>query len=455
MTNLNPAESHSARSMGAKLLIVCALAVAMMFPAFFVSGLVDDRSQRAAEVVREVSAHVGGPQTFLGPTLAVPYGSPRVPRQGTYLVFPAQAQAEVHFNAEERRRSLFKVPVFQTRAHLSSTFDLTGVPRDLPPGASLDWTHAEIIVGVNDPRGALADATLRSAGDTATLAPAQIASNLDVGMDPGSPLRLTLFGAPTPNLGPGARFTVAADLHFSGAQRLAVLAYGKSTELTVSGNWPNPGFDGGLLPVTHTATGRGFQAKWSVPFIARGIRAEGPIEAITGLNATALGVSLLELADPYQSVDRSLKYAPLFLSLVFLTYFLFEATTGKRVHSAQYVLVGIAQILFYLLLLSLAEHAGFGWAFLLAGTATVVLLAGNARWVFTSKLQGYRSLAAFAVLYTLIYLLLRLEDNALLVGALASFAAIGAAMYLTRDLDWYSSFDNLGPPRPESPPAIR
>jgi inner membrane protein len=191
--------------------------------------------------------------------------------------------------------------------------------------------------------------------------------------------------------------------------------------------------------VKRTVTRDGFTAEWSVPFIARGVRAEGVGASISGLDATALGVSFVEVADPYQSVTRSLKYVPLFLGLVFLAYFIFEATTGRRVHPAQYILVGVAQIIFYLLLLSVTERVGFDWGFLLAGAATVGLLSANAGWIFASRMQGFRALVTFALLYVLIYLLLRLEDNALLVGAIASFAAVAAAMYFTRGIDWYSS----------------
>jgi inner membrane protein len=192
-----------------------------------------------------------------------------------------------------------------------------------------------------------------------------------------------------------------------------------------------------------------------VPFIARGVRAEGTSDSITGLDATALGVSFIEVADPYQSVTRSLKYALLFLGLVFLSYFIFEVSTGKRVHPAQYVLVGVAQIIFYLLLLSLAERVGFDWAFLLGGAATVTLLSANAAWIFASRTQGLRALGVFASLYALIYMLLRLEDNALLVGAIASFAAVAVAMYFTRSIDWYSSLpgsstEPLPPPIPKA-----
>lgn len=440
------------RSMGVKLIVVCGLAVLMIIPALLVDALVADRTSRQADVVKEISQHVGGQQTFLGPILAIPYDIPAASprdreRHGMYLVFPAQASATVKTTTEERRRSLFRVPVFEADMKFDSAFDLTGVPSVAPANATLDWSRAEFVVGVSDPRGAQADAVLTAGDKTITLAPAQIAQNMMLGN--GGQVRLTLFGARVPDLAqPDAHFTVSAALRFSGAQRLAVLAYGKTTHLTEQGDWQSPGFDGGFLPTTRTVTRDGFGAEWSVPFIARGVRAEGPEESATGLDATALGVSFIEVADPYQSVNRSLKYVPLFLGLIFLSYFIFEVTTGKRVHPAQYILVGIAQTIFYLLLLSFAERIGFDFGFLIAGAATVVLLAANAGWIFSNRLQGFRALVVFALLYGLIYLLLRLEDNALLVGAIASFAAVAAAMYFTRGIDWYSSLPGAQPEMP-------
>ena len=129
----------------------------------------------------------------------------------------------------------------------------------------------------------------------------------------------------------------------------------------------------------------------------------------------------------------------LFVGLVFLSYFLFEVTSGQRVHPAQYILVGVAQMVFYLLLLSLAERVGFDIGFLIAAVATVSLISAYAGWIFHGRRYGLRALAAFSALYALIYVLLRLEDEALLVGALASFAAIAAVMYFTRKMDWYAS----------------
>jgi inner membrane protein len=433
-----------------KLIVICGLALLMVIPSFFVAGLIEDRTKRESDVIKEISAHVGGQQTFLGPTLAIPYTIP--PRSGTpfsqrgmYLISPAKASSVIKIATQERRRSLFRVPVFQADSRFDASFDLTGVPNAAPQGAEFDWNRAELIVGVSDPRGALADATLTTGGKTYTLVPAEIAQNISFGADQNSQLKLTLFGARIDGIAKtGSQFDVTTALRFSGAQRIAVLAYGKTTHLNVQGDWPSPGFDGGFLPVSRTVSPIGFTAEWSLPFIARGVRAEGQSESITGLDSTALGVSFIEVADPYQSVNRSLKYILLFLGLVFLSYFIFEVTTGRRVHPAQYILVGIAQIIFYLLLLSLAERIGFDWGFLVGGAATVLLLSTNAGWIFGSRMQGTRALAIFSLLYGMIYLMLRLEDNSLLVGAIASFVAIAAAMYFTRKIDWYSSLPQPG-----------
>ncbi|MGA9670272.1 MAG: inner membrane CreD family protein, partial [Terracidiphilus sp.] len=339
-----PARINS-RSMGVKLFVVCVLALVMTIPSFFVGGLVDERAQRAADVIKEISSHVGGQQTFLGPTLAVPYTVPAQtkntkPEHGVYLVFPAVGRATVKTRTEERSRSLFKVPVFQADLRFDAGFDLTGVPLAAPAGAVLDWSQSELVVGVSDARGALGDCTITADGKAGTFVPTDSIDGLSLELNSSESQRtpLTLFGVAASKLAqPNAKFQVSTTLRFSGAQRIAILSYGRETHLNIEGDWPNPSFDGGFLPVKRTITPQGFSGEWAVPYIARGIQAEGRSDSFTGLNSTALGVSFVELADPYQSVNRSLKYVLLFLGLLFLSYFIFETTTGKRVHPAQYV----------------------------------------------------------------------------------------------------------------------
>src|SRR4029077_13178794 len=172
-----------------------------------------DRTKRAAEVIKEVSGHVGGTQTFLGPVLAIPYNIPPRPplesaKHGMYLVFPTKASATLKIATEERRRSLFKVPVFQADLKLDGTFDLSGVPNAAPQSAELDWGRAEIVVGVSDTRGALADAMLTTDGKTSTLVPAEIAQNISISGDRSSQLKLVLLGAKIEDIAkPDAQFS--------------------------------------------------------------------------------------------------------------------------------------------------------------------------------------------------------------------------------------------------------
>ncbi len=223
-----------------------------MIPAFFVGSLVDDRTNRGADVIKEISGYVGGQQTFLGPTLAVTYSiPPRSPlgsaEPGMYLVFPHAPQPFSMSRPKSGVGRYSQVPVFQADLELDGTFDLTGVPAAAPPGAELDWSRSEIVVGVSDPHGALADATLTTNGKTSTLVPARSPQSIPIGGDQNTPVKLTFVG----HKGPGyckaecAVQHVASALRFSGAQRVAVLAYGKTTHLTMQGDWPSPGFDGG------------------------------------------------------------------------------------------------------------------------------------------------------------------------------------------------------------------
>ena len=436
------------RSLGVKLIVVSFLAIVMTIPAVFVWSLIDDRSHRAEEVVNEVSALVGGPQTFLGPVLAVPYivtvSASKPATHGVYIVFPARAEALVSTQTEVRHRSLFKVPVYRSDITFNESFDLAGVPTNAPEGAALDWSRAEFLVGASDPRGALSDVTLKLGDTSKALTPAIALQSETVDLKSDGRAHLTFLGASAADVvQQAAKFDVSATMKFGGAQRLTVLPFGKTTALTVKGDWPNPSFNGAFLPTSQSVSSSGFEARWSVPFIARGVPAEGTRGIICRLGGGAMGVSFVDLADPYQSVTRSLKYALLFIGLVFLSYFLFEVSTGKRIHPAQYILIGVAQLIFYLLLLSIAERVGFDLAFAISAVATVGLISSYAGWILDSRNYGLRALASFTALYGFIYLLLRLEDQALLLGAIASFAAISAVMYFTRHMDWYASAARL------------
>lgn len=445
------------RSRGAKLLVVCVLAVLMAVPAGFVFLLLHDRSTRAEQVATEIGSQMGGPQTFMGPVISVPYTAPiRVANgsdikteSGNLIIFPVTGSADVTSQSQVRSRALFRVPVYTAHLAFKARFDLSQIASPVPE-ASLNWAHARLMTGATDSRGALNDIIAEAGGQSLTLAPDASSANAGDGSN------FDLFSVPLTGLDAGKPLDVALGMTFTGAQKIGVLPFAKSTTVSMSGDWNWPSFGGGFLPATrafhHDQTQplvpgeqdmkSGFRATWSVPFIARGLPPVITQPGLSSLSKSELSVTFVEPTNPYQNVGRSLKYALLFVGLVFLTYFLFESTTKKDLHPAQYILVGLAQITFYLLLLSFAERIGFDAAFAVAAAATVGLISAYAGMVFKSLVRGIAALGVFSVLYGLIYILMRMEDYALLVGAVSAFLIIAAVMILTRNLNWYGLRDS-------------
>jgi inner membrane protein len=476
ITPANPtlgAKFKASSSKGSKLIIVCVLALLMSIPALFVFMILNERTHRAESVSREIGQLMGGPQVFLGPVLSVPYIVPAKTavvasgartlsptENGTLIVFPQEAYAEVTSRSEVRSRSMFRVPVYTSDLKFAATFDLSRVLSEAKPGALLLWDKAEILTGASDSRGARKDITLQVGPQKLIMSPSLLSVTLPYshnrngdGGNSGGPM--SLFSAPVSGLSSETPLKVEAQMRFTGAQKLGVMAYGKTTAVKLSGDWNYPSFGGDFLPANrafHHDAGTpllkgevdlksGFEATWSVPYVARGIPGIVDFNALSKLSRSELSVTFVEPTNPYQSVGRSLKYAMLFVGLVFLAYFLFESTSKQEVHPAQYVLVGLAQITFYLLLLSFAERIGFDAAFLVAASATVLLISAYAGMIFKSRLRFGAALAAFGLLYAMIYLLMRMEDYALLVGAVAAFGVIAAVMILTRNINWYGRTD--------------
>lgn len=468
-----PTLPQHATDWGGKALLVCLLAFLMGVPGLLVFALVQDRANRAHTVTEEVSQLRGGPQRLLGPIVAAPYvtvdDQGRTNRAGWWLVSPQVGTVTIRVRSESLHRGIFDVPVYDATADVSAVFgplQKTGPPPDM----RVDWNQARFVIGFTDLRGAKADVigTFASGAGRTNLdfTPASfmnlagqarfVADQKSEGFGQfglvASPSEL-LISSPTGG-------TLTTRLRFAGAQRLSVMPFAKATKVAISGDWPSPSFDGGFLPEGRRVAGRSFDASWMIPFVARGLSDQGSADALSLAEFAKrdVGVTFARANNPYENVGRSLKYGLMFVGLVFLTFFVFEALSGQRLHPAQYILVGLAQMVFYLLLLSLSEYVGFDFGFILAAVATVGLIALYAGWAFKSAGYRLRALVIFGVLYALIYCLMRLEDFALLVGSLASFTGLAAAMYLTRNLAWYGGRSSppagVAPSSSEFGPAI-
>jgi len=451
-------------SLGVKLIIVCALVLLMSIPAMFISYISYERSNRADEVTREVSQRYGGEQYISGPILVAPYVQTdvrgRIAESGNYVVFADKGYAAFSdIETSIRKRSLFKVPTYQGDGTLIGQFDK--VPEKIPEaGMSIDWNRAKIVVALSDVRGLKKDIEMTLPnGAVRTFEPANFDSSVNLfkgkngteqaiitsknyqaygWMSQSQPQ--TYLSVPAFDLvEKGQPFSVKVNMSLGGAKRLGVTPFAQSTTVSVSSDWADPGFEGGFPPDERDISETGFSATWSVPYLRRGIRGQGKAHRLGALTGTdkIMTVQLVSMDNPYQIVNRALKYAVMFIGLVFIAYFLFEVIVGVRVHPAQYILIGLAQSIFYLLLLAFAERIGFTGAFFISAGATIAATAGYAGAVFGHRKYIARAGFVFTLVYGLLYTLMRMQDFALMIGAIASFMAIAGTMYLTRNMDWY------------------
>ena len=437
------------RSPGVKFIMIGFISVALLVPLLLVWGLVEERAQRAADVSRRIANGWGGEQALNGPYLAVPFEVQRsrevdgrtVVEQTVEwaLVMPETLDVATDLKAEERRLSIYTLPVYNGALTLKGRFS-GDILRDLAqfPGAPrLD--RALLVLNINDITGIRSDAGVEI--DNGAALP------FDPGMRQISAMTVAgTDGYVTPQSSAGVHrqieqplvergFAFEIALSLNGSRSFAVAPAGQTTSFAARADWPHPGFEGLFLPEEKTITATDFSAKWTIPYLARGMDrvASGPTPPLSG---SMMRINLVEPVQFYQVVSRTLKYSIGFISLVFLAVFVVELKGGRMVHWIQYVLTGLALIVFYVLLLALAEHVGFTLAYAVASLATTALIAAYLGSATGSRANGLALCGVLLAAYGILYLVLREDEYALLAGALISFVTIAATMYATRRVEW-------------------
>lgn len=436
--------SRAGRSPGLKLLVIVALTIAMAVPLFLVQMAVSDRQKTAAGAADDIAQGYGGPQTVAGPVLLLPYTLQRSElvdgklvqssQHFTAVLLPDDLKFKVNAKTETRSRGIFPVPVYRAAVDLQARFDKTAVASAVPQDAQVNWKDVSIAVIVSDARGLADNVVLSVNGSNVPFEPGAGLANAN-GAVSGMQARLNLSEATGLTL--GTRFLLRGSREFS------VSPLGRRTVATVNSPWSSPSFFGAFLPSERRIDNGGFTATWTVPYLARGFGQAfaSKDEAMQSILSQAFGARFYQPVDHYQLVQRALKYAILFVALGFLVFFVVETVSQRRIHVVQYAMVGAAQVLFYLLLLSIAEHTGFAPAYVIAAIATVVLTSLYAVSALSSWARAALIGVVLAVLYGMLYLILNSEDNALLTGSCVLFAALAGTMYFTRNINWYRVTD--------------
>ena len=440
-----------------KIALIGLVALLLQIPVEMIRGLVLERKQARDGVIAEIARGSSEAQRIAGPVLYVPWmrrsseattttddsGHSRTTskekiERGQVVLLPNTLTVDGTIELQEKHRSLYKAHLYTLNATLQGTFTLPpGLGQRDGPG-TLEWGRALLVLGIRDTRGIRDGLQFEWDGARPALHPGGIeAAGVPVGIHAD-------LGALAPNTTRTATthpFRIALSL--LGTERLDIIPVGATTSVSLASSWPHPSFTGRILPDAGTKLSKdGFAATWRTSHFATNLaqlhQRCAHSQQCDPFNQHSLAVSFIQPVDLYQTVERSVKYGFLFIGLTFAAFFLFEVLKRLAIHPMQYALVGIALAMFFLLLISLSEHIGFSLAYAIATAACVALIGYYVGHVLRSLRRGLAFTSALAALYSLLYVLLRAEDHALLMGSLLVFACVAATMIATRRVDWYA-----------------
>ncbi|WP_421262243.1 cell envelope integrity protein CreD [Aeromonas jandaei] len=435
-----------------KIFLLLLLSLLLMVPVQSIMELNRERQIYRNQAIQSIMASSSGPQRLMGPVIVQPYtrsvtveqdGKRFVRQEQTYrYLLPEQLDVQATMEVTPRKLGIYQAQVYQTRLSLSGRLPTAAQLQESTPLAGDD----ELVAGkpylslvLSDARGINSVPELQLGKQRTPFAPGARLGSTQAGIH-----------APLDSL-PQQDGTFHLELNLQGMNELEVVPLGRESKLQLAGNWPHPNFIGDFLPASRSLNQEGFSANWQTSWFATDMesRFNRAMNGGEGMLPT-FSVSLVQPVDHYQLNERAAKYALLFIGLTFISFFMFELLKGLRVHPIQYALVGMGLAIFYLVLLALTEHLGFGWAYLVAALASVLLNGFYLSHVLGGPKQGSGFAALLGLVYAILYSLLQAEEIALLLGALLLFATLALIMLLTRKLDWYQV---MGQQSVESRPA--
>ncbi|MDC7225198.1 MAG: cell envelope integrity protein CreD [Spirochaetales bacterium] len=443
-----------AGSQGFKAATLIGLTLIMLIPITMVNSLIRERSQRAQEVKLDISSAAGGELRFGGPVVRIP-GTRKV--EHSYLDDQGKKSSEYYYedfslwstaeeldidlllNTEDKFRGIFHSPVFTGELSLDGIFDLSGIPDEVEENETLNIEDAEIIIPFFNQKGIRQIHSANWSGEEIDIQPGSRGLKLDSG---GIYAKLNLneenMQAETPQF-----FNIR--ILVRGAGRASFLPLASSTTARISADWPAPSFTGLCLPDFHDITEKSFNAEWSCSSLSTGIPVNWNNNTIFDpyiINEAYIETDFMNILDHYDLNERAAKYAILFIMLPFITLFMFEQFFKRRLHIIHYILAGVANIIFYLLLLSLSEHISFNISYLISAGSVTLMLCLYSWSILGKDGKAWFMAPVMTAVYFFLFMTLQSEDWALLIGSVGVFVITASLMFLTRKIDFYQSRQN-------------
>ena len=465
-----------------KLFSIGVLLLLLLIPSSMVEGLIRERAGSRDAATAEISSHWGGPQLVTGPVLVLPYNARETDERGVvravtrYLsILPDTLVTTGTLAPERRHRGIYEAVVYRSRLRVRGVFEPHRLADLGVAPADVRWPEAFVALGISDMTGIRNGLTLRWDGQRRGFEPGVAdASVLPTGSAPsvsteadgvsrpaggystdyeGEEMMMYSGGGQRGRAGSGLsaavplpdaaalarRHPFAFDLDLNGSTGLLLAPLGRQTSAHLSAPWPDPSFIGAFLPTRHRVAGGTFAADWQVLHLNRAYPQSwrDPREQPT-VDGSTFGVRLLVPVNEYQKTTRAAKYALLPLTLTFLIFFFVEVLNRRRIHPFQYILVGLALVVFYVLLLALSEQMAFNAAYGLASAVIIGMVTAYAAASFGQRRLALVTAGVLTLVYGFLFVVLQLQDYALLVGSLGLVFVLGVVMFLSRHIDWYN-----------------
>jgi inner membrane protein len=426
-----------AHSTTVKMALIGLVILVLLVPLTMLEGMVRERAGMREQAFQKVASGWGGSLTIGGPVITVPTehrvlegAVTKVYREDLFML-PERVSIKAALKQEPEPRyvGIYNVPVYMVTLQLSGAFELQGARDDMEAryaGHTFHWQQARLRIPLSDAR------SLRQLG-RARLDDRDLSFS-PTGRGPYSGIDTAISLDATPRA-----FDI--ELKMAGSREVSFLPLGATTDVQLSADWPDPSFQGAFLPADRTVGAGGFRASWQVLQLNRSFGQhwlQSEVD-VNELAQSSFGVGLYQAVDVYQRSERAMKYALLFIALTFMTFFAWEHMAKTRLHPLQYLLVGLALSIFYLLLIALSEHVPFAAAYWSAAVALVLLVGVYLAGAMRNRLHGSVAALVVAGVYAVLYTLVLSESYSLLIGAVILFTALGAVMLVTRHVDWYGA----------------
>ena len=450
---IQPTGGVMQRTLLIKLVIIGVVSLLLLIPLGLIEGVVSERSHYRYEVTQDIAQSWTAQQDVIGPILTVPYKKkiryktwdvetqksiPQVRFEKDHFYYlPDNLEINGDSTIQERYRGIYKVPVYTSKLDIKGHFDMSNGLAEQLGDAVIQWEDAFVSIEIGDIRGIKTGLKLVWNGDEKEFMPG---TNLDF-MSQGINAQVG-----KPNLTNDKKNSFSFSLELNGIEYLRFSPIGETTSVNISSSWPHPKFIGRYLPQQREVSDSGFTANWATSHFSTNMSELLRVcneHKCNGFSQDLFGVSFVQPVDIYHQAERSIKYAILFILLTFVIFFTFEMLKGLLIHPIQYGLVGLGLAIFYLLLVSLSEHMAFGLAYFISSLACISLLGFYVSFVMKSVRRGVAFGSLLTFLYGILYMLIRSEDYALLMGALLVFVTLASTMYFTRRIDWYQTVDGM------------